>query len=333
MNIANPDYIKSYCLDKFKSNYRLSSDEGELIVPSIFVDNDYRRHMSINLGTGLWRCFKTGNSGHFIKLYSTIEKVPYRKAYEKFLFEAFIADKKEEPATPEVIQSLDDTSKFELLQPYRIYDSGLEKVASELLESRMMHGYKFYVSKEGFYKDRLIIPFFNLQDEMFFFQARALMDGAWPKYLNSRTIKASDILYPFAYDSYDPLYVTEGVLDCLTLKSVGINATTTLSCVCSDAQMEQLKFYRGPIVVAYDSDSAGKKGVSQFLSRALKHKRSDLLLASPNPWKDWNDLLVSDGPDALLNHAKDLKELNKLSIATSELQTSGSSSRTLDSRQ
>ena len=59
-------------MGKFLSNYRLSSDDIELVVPSLFVDNDYKRHMSINLVTGLWRCFKSGESGNFAQLYSKI---------------------------------------------------------------------------------------------------------------------------------------------------------------------------------------------------------------------------------------------------------------------
>jgi hypothetical protein len=77
-------------LDKFQSNYRLQSDDTEIVVPSIFVDNDYKRHMSINTETGLWRCFKTGEVGNFLKLYAILEKCSYREAYEKFVFEDFM---------------------------------------------------------------------------------------------------------------------------------------------------------------------------------------------------------------------------------------------------
>lgn len=334
MNIVNPEYIKSYCLDKFRTDYRLSSSESELIIPSVFMDDDYRRHMSINLETGLWRCFKTGNTGHFIKLYSILEKIPYKKAYEKFLFESFIMEEK--VVEPEkLITKLEDTGSFELVDPTKEYDSEIMAKASEFIYGRGLESNKFYVAKEGFYKDRLIIPFFNSSGKLFFFQARGLRDAAWPKYLNSKSVKASEILYPFDYESFDPLYVTEGVFDCLSLKACGLNATTTLSCVCSKAQMEQLKFYRGPIVVAYDSDAAGKKGVSQFLHMALKCKVSNIWYTKTHPaYKDWNEVLVADGREEVGNQVTDnYRILTKLDLAVSELQTSGSSNRTLGSKQ
>ena len=153
------------------------------------------------------------------------------------------------------------------------------------------------------------------------FQARGLNDSVWPKYLNSKSVKASDILYPSDYESTEPLYVTEGVFDCLSLKVCGLNATTTLSCVCSKAQMEQLKFYRGSIVVAYDSDAAGKKGVSQFLNMALKCKVSNVWYTHPDEgFKDWNEMFFAKGIKRVqLRALFNSQPLTKLSLAVSGL--------------
>ena len=49
MNIIAPQFIRDYFLEKFKDNYKMSSGETELIVPSVYTQNDYKRHMSINL--------------------------------------------------------------------------------------------------------------------------------------------------------------------------------------------------------------------------------------------------------------------------------------------
>ena len=68
MNIIAPQFIRDYFLEKFKDNYKMSSGESELIVPSVYISDDYKRHMSINLDTGLWQCFKSGNKGNFTQL-------------------------------------------------------------------------------------------------------------------------------------------------------------------------------------------------------------------------------------------------------------------------
>ena len=73
-------------MKKFEDNYKMSSNDTELIVPSIFTNDDYKRHMSINLDTGLWQCFKSGNKGNFIQLYAYMEGITYNQAESDILF-------------------------------------------------------------------------------------------------------------------------------------------------------------------------------------------------------------------------------------------------------
>ena len=285
MNMIDSDFVRSYCLDKFKANYRLSSSETELVVPSIFIASDPKRHMSINLETGLWRCFKTGESGNFVKLYSVVENIPYRKAYEKFLFESFInppPEKKDVPQDPRLMDSM------EHFIPATEYKPAVEYVKERFYG--LIGPDKFLYSTDGFYKDRLIIPYRKESGEIFYFQARSL-SGQDPKYLNCRNYRSSEILYPFDYTSLKPLYITEGVFDCLSLQFLGLESTTTLSCTTSDAQMAQLELYQGPLVVAFDRDEAGLKGTRKFLNLALKHKMSNLFFTRVpyDDCKDWND--------------------------------------------
>lgn len=274
--------------------------------------------MSVNLESGLWRCFKTSNTGNFVKLYSELEKIPYKKAYEKFLFESFL-NEPQEPVQEEIITTLPDVGAFEKVDLERIYDDYTMALASEFILERNLGEYDFYVAKDGIYKDRLIIPFFNGQGKMFYFQARGLRPQAWPKYLNCKSLKMSQVLYPFNYDSFDYLFVTEGVFDCLALKACGFNATTTLSCHVSKEQMSQLKLYRGPIICAYDSDKAGQEGAAQFLREARKAKIGHLGISVPQGGKDWNELYVKLGEKGLRDIALNLSPLDDLTLAVSSL--------------
>lgn len=315
MNMIDSEFIRSYCLDKFKDNYRLSSNDTELVIPSLFVARDPKRHMSINLETGLWRCFKTGESGNFVKLYSQTENIPYKQAYEKFLFESFInplPEKKEVPQDPRLMDSME---YFVPIKNSRKAITYLEdRFGSYILEYVIK--YDFLYAIDGFYKDRIIIPYRKESGEIFYFQARAL-SGQEPKYLNCRNYRSSEILYPFNYNSFSPLYITEGVFDCLTLKGRGLHATTTLSCQVSDAQMAQLKLYQGPLVVAYDNDEAGKKGTRNFLRLALKHKMSNLFFTEIpyRDCKDWNECIAYTD---LIDDMK-MTPLTTLNLAVSEL--------------
>lgn len=290
------------------------SDDTELVVPSIFVEGDYKRHMSINLEKGLWRCFKTGETGNFLRLYSILEKCTYRAAYERLVFEDFIdkgtfkQPKKVEPINPDNVAAyLEETDTFNPIP------EGNNPHAN-FLKARMMDGFDFFVAKGGRYDNRLIIPFTNRKGKIFYFQGRAI-DDRQPKYLNCKNVKSSQILYPFEYDSYKPLYITEGVFDCLALCAIGLNATTTLSCHTSKEQMLQLNQYRGPLVCAFDSDEAGFHGMRTFMNTAYWANRDDLKFVSPPKGvKDWNEALIVLGPDRLLEHASKLSELNPTSL-------------------
>ena len=287
------DFIRSYLLSKFPDG-KISGDGTELIIPSIFIEGDYKRHQSVNLDTGLWRCFKSGEKGNFIYLYSILEKIPYKKAYQEFLFQSFLVeDRTVEPEKIITNTELEDPSTFEKLDLTKEYDELVMALASEFVYKRKMEKFTFYVAKEGFYKNRLIIPFFNDSGKLFFFQARALLDSMQPKYLNCKTLKSSQVLYPFDYESFDPLYITEGVFDCLALRLLGRNTTTTLSCNTSKEQMEQLNQYRGPLVCAFDNDDAGSKGRKQFMNIAHRFKRDDIFYVVPGfHYKDWNECLI-----------------------------------------
>ena len=304
-------FIREYCLNKFKGTGRLCSDDRELTIPSLFVPDDWKRHQSINLETGLWRCFKSGETGNFVKLYSLLEKISYREAYEKFIFEDFMANggrftpsKKIEAIDPNKINSdLEDAEDFETVEDHPV------------VNSRMLSGFKFYLAKSGKYSGRLIIPFLNRHNKLFYFQARALGDE-YPKYLNCKSLKSSQVLYPFDYGSYEPLYITEGVFDCLSLQAVGLNATTTLSCFTSREQMLQLSQYQGPLVCAFDNDGAGMEGRRKFLDLALWARKDSIKTATPpDGFKDWNEVLIIKGPDVLLDAAKKITHLDHLNLA------------------
>jgi len=318
MNMIASDFIRTYCLNKFKANNRLSGDGTELIIPSIFIEDDYKRHMSINLESGLWRCFKTYNKGNFVKLYAQLEGITYKQAYEKFLFESFLQEP-QKPVQDEIITTLPDTGSFEKVDLGRVYDDYTMALAAEFILDRNLDKSDFYVAKEGIYKDRLIIPFFNGEGKMFYFQARGLRPQSWPKYLNCKNLKMSQILYPFDYDSFDYLFVTEGVFDCLSLKACGFNATTTLSCHVSKEQMNQLKLYRGPIICAYDSDKAGQEGAAQFLDQAQKAKIGELGISVPEGGKDWNELYIRLGTEGLRKIALSIQPLDDLTIVINSI--------------
>lgn len=294
MNIVNPHYIREYITQKFGDVGKLSANDVEFIMPSPYIENDWKKHFSINLTTGLWQDFKSGESGNFIKLYSYLENVTFRQAKTKLVLDSFFLDtpteytpvpvKAEEPELiPVDINSHD--SKDELVQKAwcLLFDRKLFNLKEEEQDP-------FYVCKEGRYAGRLIIPF-REEGRIYYYQARSL-DGRKPKYLNPESeigVKPSEILYPYN-ESEDYVVVCEGPLDALSLQLQGINATSTMGCHISRIQGEMLKESNVKIILGFDDDTAGLRGVESFekLRKSLRMP-SFHLCTLPRGYNDWNE--------------------------------------------
>lgn len=299
--MVSPQSIRAYLLEKFADNYRLSSGETELIIPSVFTKDDYKRHMSVNLDTGLWQCFKSGNKGNFLQLYSFLEGISYSRAEAVFLFK-------------ELEDGTTDVPLNGPVMPCERTDLCLEEVTLESFESpsesivrawNFLYGRKlfnlntqdskYYISNTDRYANRVIIPF-EEDGELYYFQARTLVDAS-PKYLNPMEgwAKPSHILYPFDRDA-DFVVVCEGPLDAISLQNQGVNATCTMGCSISDIQMEILKNeFTGKIIIGYDNDSAGQHGINKFdYLRRIKRMADIYICHPPSEVKDWNDAHMKD---------------------------------------
>ena len=281
-------------LEKFKNNYKLSSDSEEMMVPSLFARDDYKRHMSVNTHTGLWQCFKSGEKGNFFHLVAIIDKTSYNQAESKFMLKDLL---EEGEVTPKLAEPKPPPQGVKNLIPITkdmAPESPLTSKAWLFINHRKLWGStEYFVAKDGDYRDRLIIPFFYLE-KIVFFQARALDNATQPKYLNFKGIKKAHILYPYDHEQ-DHLVVCEGPLDAISLQIQGVNATATMGSTASLWQVNVLSEFKGKVILGYDNDGAGENGVNYF-EEMRKVKRMDNLYICPPPkgHKDWNEAHVAD---------------------------------------
>ena len=296
INIASPQYIRAYIDLNFKGCGKYSANEQEYIMPSPFVDDDWKHKFSINVDTGMWQDFKAHRQGNFIQLVAQIEKISYRRAESKILFDSTMEDYevpiKKQRTAPTKLEV--DISSWIPIDIYSCHNRNTYvQLAWKYLWERKLFNIDFvedepfYFAIDGKYKDRIIIPFKNTGGDIYFFQARALFND-YPKYVNPEHLKASTILYPYLND--EPVLLCEGPLDALSLKLAGVNATATMGSSPSKFQLEAIKESRCDIVVAYDNDAAGKRGIEK-----LERMRKDLMMVSvkicppPKIYKDWNE--------------------------------------------
>jgi DNA primase len=292
--------IKEYLSEKF-TTFRIQNQE--FTTNSIFVD-DSKRHLSINLETGLWQDFKSKETGNFIHLISHIEGIPYISA-EKFvarkllnspecLFDVSTVRVKNEAKVSKVAEEFKNFKPLDLKTGYKS-ENLTERLAFNYVMSRHLGKFKFYYCDEGKYSNRLIIPYI-WNGKPVYFQARRLSSFGM-KYLNpSREetgVKSSEILFPFN-ESHDYVIVTEGPLDAITLQLNGFNATCTQGSMMSKAQARQLKAHS--VILSYDNDDAGKEGTTKAF-RLLKslNVKSICTTSPPASSKDWNDCFIKHG--------------------------------------
>ena len=294
--------------EKFTEDSKISSSGDELIVPSLFTPDDYKRHMSINMDTGLWQCFKTGNKGNFVQLYAFLEGTTYNQAEANILFKELHGDfdnnhyfeknlEKEttSPTRAKTELHLSKITVHDYESPIRIIQNAwtflYERKLFDLEDKKHLDPI-FYISKQGQYRGRLIIPF-ETDSEIFYFQARTLGDET-PKYLNPTGDwpKPSSVLFPYDTEA-EILVICEGPLDAISLQLQGVNATCTLGCSISETQVNELKEFEGKIIVGYDNDVAGNRGVNRFdYLRRLKRMADLHICHPPLEVKDWNEAHV-----------------------------------------
>jgi len=136
---------------------------------------------------------------------------------------------------------------------------------------------KWYVSTDGLYKNRMIIPFFGKGNKITYFQGRTLYDDI-PKYLNRLTNKESAIYNIENIDRTKPVIVLEGPVDSMFIE----NAIAVMG---TDISEERQQLLIGlDLYYLWDNDKAGRRKSEECL---LQGKKVFL----------WNKFLYSDCKD------------------------------------
>ena len=114
------------------------------------------------------------------------------------------------------------------------------------------------------FRGRIMFPIFNIRGNIIGFGGRVL-DGSMPKYMNSPdtpVYNKSRELYGLNYartSSSKRLLIVEGYMDVISLHQAGIDfAVASLGTALTKMQGWILKKYSEEVIIAYDSDAAGR---------------------------------------------------------------------------
>lgn len=297
----------------------------EVRINSIFSSDDSSYHLWCSPSGGkkkrkggVYHCFKTDKKGSLIKLVQIVDSCDREDAIttlegrtsirdlEKQL-EEFFAD----PIEPEPI-----IHKPDLLLPLGcelISNLGTNnwwrKKSEEYLTNRFLPIDDLYVCTEDKYKYRIIIPYYDRNKKLVYWNARH-MGNSKCKYLGppkSLGVGKEDVVFMAGSwpSSGETLYLCEGEFNAISLKLCELNAAACGGKNMSDKQALMISEYK--IVLCLDRDKAGKQGTTKMTSMisAIETVRGNERLnfvIPPLGYNDWNEMLIKLGPAILFHY-------------------------------
>lgn len=299
----------------------------EIRIHSIFDpgDDDFHLWCSPSGGkqkrkNGTYHCFKSDKKGSLIKLVMLVDSCDRESAaarlggytsireLEKQLEHMFVYDENnnfDEQKKPAGISLPSDC--------YLISELGTNnwwrKKAEEYLKARKIPIDGLYVCTGDRYKGRIIIPYYNSEGGLIYFNGRALGNSKW-KYLGPpKEIGAGkeDVIYMAGKwpEANSLVYICEGEFNAMSLKQAELNACACGGKNMSEKQALMLSKYR--VVLCLDRDKAGKAGTTKMssvimaLETVKKSTDKILYVIPPQGCNDWNEFLVKNSLP-LLHH-------------------------------
>lgn len=153
----------------------------------------------------------------------------------------------------------------------------------------------WYVAVDGRYQGRLIIPFLDNKNSIYYYQGRTLI-GQEPKYLNRRAVEDKECFNIYNVDKVKPVIVCEGPIDSIFVE----NSIATLGIKISQKMGDLLKDMN--CYYLFDNDKDGKKYSKKFLENEKYVFNWKKFLKDENivvPIKDINDFILISGKDKL----------------------------------
>ena len=230
----------------------------------------------------------TGISFSEAKKYVNNDKYDSEKIKQRLKTKETPAEQKiehNETQLPEFILSLDDEPQDRFQERYK------EALEVFVKERHIPSHNKCYVSYDGKYRGRIIIPVY-IDEKLMYYQARALSSVIDPKYMNPVIDKTGIVLNSDKFDKAKSIIVTEGIIDCWMVEYN--QGTSCLGAYFSDELISNLYNYTdNDVILCFDNpliDKAGWDELSSFIEES-KYKNKVKYFFDPQfDYKDLNDL-------------------------------------------
>jgi hypothetical protein len=320
------DDFLNWATDRFGSaNIKIKGDE--ILTHSIFTE-DAKYHLWMNPSGGkskhpefgAFRCWKTDQRGSLVKLVSIVDQIPFEEAEE--LISSATTLRQLEQKVDEffgiTIEELPVTAKNQLeLPPDSILITDLpsynfyRKKAYFYLKERNLSIDGLYVCTNGDYKNRIIIPYYDKNGSLVYYNARLISNSKKAKrYMKpkEKDLKQEDILYFKTFPKINSkVYLVEGEFDAMSLNAIGLFGAACGGKNLSESQIEIMRSFIP--VLALDNDEEGKDwGLQALLDIGDKLLISGFkevyFVRPPKGFKDWNALLQKHSVETIQQYIK-----------------------------
>lgn len=297
---------------------------NEIKLNSVFCE-DNKNHLwcnpsggKNNIPYGVFHCWKTDKKGSLISLVMYVDNCCFEDALE--ILNA--PNKKLEDLEKQVQEIFNkkntiqdeikiDKTKLEIPPHTYCFDdlpssNFIKNKAENYLKNRKISTEKLMICTAGRYKNRIIIPYYNKNNNLIYYNGRDIGDSNLrylgpPKELG---IGKGDVLFvPDWPEEGEKLYLTEGEFDALSLKQCGLYSAAFGGKNLSEAQFNIIKNYTP--VLCLDADIAGANAIVTMGDFLLKRGIKNIsYVRASKEHKDWNEMYIKDGPRVVRAYIK-----------------------------
>ncbi len=231
---------------------------------------------------GIWHCWISDETGYTItSLFKRLNKSEYLTDYiwniEKVILEKYnhsIINKPSEDYKTDILQLPKEFVSLSQLKQIDEYSANILNILSNRnISSIDIIRYNIGYCKEGKYKDRIIIPNYNENNELNFFIGRYIGDNKYtPNYLGPDVEKNKIIGFENLINFNLPITLTEGNFDAISIR---FNSIPLYGKFISEKLLYKLIKYQPPIIYIILDNDAKKRmiEIAEYLSFKLLHTK------------------------------------------------------------
>lgn len=289
---------------------------AEYCIDSIFTP-DRKKKLYVNPDKNAFHCWKTDESGSIPELIAKVDNCELGEAMSMMArhpgdvrgFDGALESLKKRVEKVRQESKRRATLMPESFREFRMGGKGpVYRGCLDYLLGRKLDPIKFGLGccVEGIYKGGLLIPVFDRDGVLIYWTVR--MRSGEDRYKNPPKdqfdVSKEDVIWAGKKwpEHGGVVFVTEGILDAMTLYLCGFPAVSLLGRVLSPRQRSILLSHNYSLVLAMDNDQEGRASEEIIHAEYTSHGGVVLGAITPVEVKDWNKLLQTKGADFIRSY-------------------------------